>query len=342
MSSRGEPKGTADFRWSPTDDATRPHDASPPDLDPDTGVWLFRESDAETSLQYLGEQPANQATSAPAVAPQVRSARRHVAVSPAPAQVPPQEPRYDTIPRSAIGRVAAVGAPGPQRPSTAGRSALIGALLGILVLAIAAGVLWFRSPLAGTANASSVASAVASSSPAVTVATPTTQASPTETGTTLSSSASDPSLNDAANRLGWTFLIDGLGPAKLGAQAQTALDLGLVTTSTSSCGFEPTGLLGDTRVYIRGSRIDSIDIRSAAFRSGKGVHVGMSVAQLQQTYEDTLTKVDIMAGSEKVPGYALLNKHQYVLYVTDGSLINRIAIGYREGDGGILLPPRDC
>ncbi|QLQ15087.1 MAG: hypothetical protein HZY73_04540 [Micropruina sp.] len=66
------------------------------------------------------------------------------------------------------------------------------------------------------------------------------------------------------------------------------------------------------------------------------------MAQLQQTYEDTLTKVDIMAGSEKVPGYALLNKHQYVLYVTDGSLINRIAIGYREGDGGILLPPRDC
>lgn len=318
-----------------------------PDLDPsDTGTWLFRETEAKTSLSYLGEfgpddRPAPGPTPVAPVVPGRPSGPlvatpigRHDPGRPWAPQQPPAPPAVPTGPY-----------PASQGAGTTLRSLVIGAGVGLLVLALAAVFLWLRGSGGVTAAPAPSRISTAATASSVAVASPSTATSEASGPAAQASSAlpdADPSHNDASNRLGWTFLIDGLGPAKLGAKAQTAVDLGLVVASNSACGFDPTALLGDTRVYVRGGKIDSVDIRSASFRSGKGVHVGMSVAELKSTYEDTLKDVEIMSAGQATPGFALLNKRQYILYVTDGAAVTRIVIGYRQPDGGILLPPPAC
>ena len=165
--------------------------------------------------------------------------------------------------------------------------------------------------------------------------------SPTVSPTPSPTPAPTSTRNDPANRLGWTFLIDGLGPLTLGLTVEQALDLGVLQELPSACdAYSPTDLLGEVRVYSAGGTVNAIDIRSPSFPSGRGVRVGTSLANLQAVYGDSLKPTVMTDAGGTINQWALTAGSQYIAYVVDGaSKLERIAIGYRGADGSITLPP---
>lgn len=244
--------------------------------------------------------------------------------------------------------------PGGRPPTSGGtgRAIALGAMIGTIVLLLA----WFflvRDPAGDATRATPVRSSAASVSPSAT-ATPTrtrttapptrttarpsptpTSASPTPTPTPTST------LNDASNRLGWTYIIDGLGPVKLGLSAAKATTLGVLQAVPSACdAHSPTELLGGTQVYSTGDKVVAIDIRTDAFPSGRGIRVGTSLDSLKTLYGDALKSTVMTDAGTKIKQWALTSNTQYVAYVIDGGgHVSRIAIGYRGAGGSITLPP---
>ena len=232
----------------------------------------------------------------------------------------------------------------------------MGVMIGIVVLFLA----WYflvRTPSAGATRAVPVTTTAAAESPSPTptrtsssptprptrtTATPSPTPTPTPTSTTTPTPTPSPTstLNDASNRLGWTYLIDGLGPVTLGLNAEQAVDLGVLRAKATACdAYAPTDLLGATRVYSTGGTVTSIDIRTAAFPSARGVRVGTTLAALKQLYGDQLRHVAMRDGSKNVKHWALISGDRYIGYVVNGAgTVTRIAIGYLD-DGEITLPP---
>ena len=169
--------------------------------------------------------------------------------------------------------------------------------------------------------------------------TPTSSAAPTPTATPTPTPTNG--LNDATNRLGWSFLIDGLGPVKLGLDWADAVELGVLQQVPTACSSQsPTDLLGDARVYASGGRVSAIDIRSAAFPSGRGIRVGDNLADLKAAYGSTLKPTEMTDGGSRITQWAITSPNQYIAYLVDDSeIVNRIAIGYRGADDSITLPP---
>ncbi|MEZ5089602.1 MAG: hypothetical protein R2719_07660 [Micropruina sp.] len=128
---------------------------------------------------------------------------------------------------------------------------------------------------------------------------------------------------------------------KLGLPADEAVGHGVLLRAASACGpYSPSDLLGETRVYAGDGRVTAIDIRSAAFPSGRGVRVGTPLSELQAMYGADLVAMPMNDGGNVVDQWALLNARQYIAYlVDDNGTVARIAIGYRAGDGSITLPP---
>ncbi|MFT4293798.1 MAG: hypothetical protein QM582_00095, partial [Micropruina sp.] len=250
---------------------------------------------------------------------------------------------------------------GARRPNDGGvgRAVAIGAMIGLIVLFLA----WFflaRQPGDPT-RAIPVRSTPVVSTPAPTP-TPTPSVSPTPSASrsatptptrtrtstptptptpTASSPTPDGDRNDAANRLGWTFLIDGLGPVKLGLDWADAAELGVLRQVPTACSAQsPTELLGDVRVYAANGRVSAIDIRNPAFASGRGVRIGTPLANLQAIYGDELKPTVMTDAGVSVNQWALTSRSQYLAYLVDGAgRVTRIAIGYRGKDGSITLPP---
>jgi len=259
-----------------------------------------------------------------------------------------------------------LSSPSPSRPAGAGHGPgrgvgtgvgiAVGIGVGTLVLLLA----WYfliREPGTDAARATPVRSTASVATPSATptptpartrtssITRPTSAtATPTLSSSTPSATAS-PSvtggLNDPANRLGWTFIIDGLGPVKLGLSATEAVELGVLQAVPSACdAHSPTALLGGVSVHSTGGRGTAVDIRSAAFPSGRGVRVGTPLANLQAIYGETLKPTVMTDGGTAVNQWALTSGSQYIAYLVDGSgTVNRIAIGYRGTDGSITLPP---
>jgi len=344
------------------------------------GDWFFApQSDQEAGLSYLGEAakrengqaPASPAT--PADPTSVGWAAPH-----APARVPtrpgsspaaarPGTPQSAGTPGVAASSVASgtstssIGPSGPQaggRPPGRGGGTGVAVAVGVGVGALVLLLAWFfliREPGNEPTRATPVRSTASDATPSVTpTPTPTrtsrtakpTSAQPTPT---LSSSTPSPSAspsvtggqNDPANRLGWTFIIDGLGPVKLGLSAAKAVELGVLQAVPSACdAYSPTALLGGVSVHSSGGTVTAIDIRSAAFPSGRGVRVGTPLANLQAIYGDALKPTVMTDGGTTVNQWALTSGSQYIAYVVEGTgTVNRIAIGYRGADGSITLPP---
>lgn len=179
-------------------------------------------------------------------------------------------------------------------------------------------------------------------SPTRTTATPSPTPTPTPTTTPTPTPTPSPTftLNDPSNRLGWTYLIDGLGPVTLGLTAEQAVDLGVLRAKATACdAYAPTDLLGATRVYSTGGTVTSIDIRTAAFPSARGVRVGTTLAALKQLYGDQLKHLAMRDGGKRLKQWALVSGDRYIGYlVNDSGAVTRIAIGYLD-DGAITLPP---
>ena len=241
------------------------------------------------------------------------------------------------------------------RPSGAGRAIALGTMIGFIVLLLA----WYflvRDPGMQPTHATPVRSSAASVSASATPTPKPTQARATRTtarpSPTVASAAPSVSpthsptpsptstLNDAANRLGWTYIIDGLGPVKLGLNADEATDLGVLQAVPSACDdHSPTDLLGATRVYSTGGKVTAIDIRTADFPSGRGIRVGATLDNLKTLYGDALKNTEMTDGAASVKQWALTSNNAYVAYVVDGAdTVTRIAIGYRGSDGSIVLP----
>lgn len=237
-----------------------------------------------------------------------------------------------------------------------GRAIAIGAMIGVIVLFL----VWFLL-LRGSDNPTR-AVPVRTINPTVptriatptATATPTTQSprprpTPTPTPTPVPTPTPTPTptpsptstLNDPTNHLGWTFIIDGLGPVTLGMAAADAVELGVLQPVPTACAaHSPTDLLGDVRIYATGDRVTAIDIRSAAFASGRGVRVGTPLANLHQIYGDDLVATVMTDGGTTINQWALTNASQYIAYVVNGAgLVERIVIGYKDADGAIILPP---
>ncbi len=170
---------------------------------------------------------------------------------------------------------------------------------------------------------------------------PTPTPTPTQTPTPTPTPTPTDGLNDASNRLGWSFLIDGLGPVKLGLDWADAVELGVLQQVPSACSSQsPTDLLGDVRVYASGGRVSAIDIRSAAFPSGRGIRIGATLADLKSAYGSSLKSTGMTDGGARVTHWAITSPNQYIAYlVDDAGIVNRIAIGYRSADDSITLPP---
>lgn len=230
----------------------------------------------------------------------------------------------------------------------------VGALIGTVVLLVA----WFfllRDPGADATRATPVRSTAVAVSPSATPTPSRTRSTPAATRTTArpspTATSSAPSvsptpsptstLNDAANRLGWTYLIDGLGPVKLGLSATKATALGVLQEVPSACdAHSPTELLGATRVYSTGGEVTAIDIRTPAFPSGRGVRVGAPLESLKTMYGEALTSMAMTDGDTQIKQWALTSNSQFVAYIVDADgAVSRIVIGYRGSDGSITLPP---
>ncbi len=263
---------------------------------------------------------------------------------------------------AAVGQPAArgVGSPGspnrlgggPPASGGPGRGIALGALVGTIVLLLA----WFfllRDPGSDATRATPVRTTAASVSPSATPkpsrtrnttapARTTSRPSPTATSAAPSASATPTSsLNDASNRLGWTYIIDGLGPVKLGLNAAEATALGVLQEVPSACdAHSATDLLGATRVYSTGGKVTAIDIRTDAFPSGRGIRVGTPLENLKNLYGDALKSTSMTDGGNQIKQWALTSNTQFVAYVVDGAgNVSRIAIGYRGTGGTITLPP---
>lgn len=253
--------------------------------------------------------------------------------------------------------------------NSAGRAAVIGAMVGTIVLFLA----WFflvrgnadptrAIPVRSTPPITTISPSTAptpvrtvtATSTATTTATATATATATVTRTTQVTTTATPTtpsatpttsptstLNDANNRLGWTFIIDGLGPVTLGLDAAEAEKLGALTSQPSACdAHSPSDLLGGAWVYSTGGKVSAIDIRSTAFPSSRGVRVGTTLDDLRQLYGDDLQPTVMHDGDATVEQWALVSGDRYIAYLVDGSnLVYRIAIGNRGTDGSITLPP---
>lgn len=243
---------------------------------------------------------------------------------------------------------------------TTARAIVLGVMVGIVALFLA----WYflaRSPSSEATRATPVVSRATavrpspsptatptatpttsspSPTPTRTTATPTPTPTPTASPTPTPSPTPSPSLNDASNRLGWTYLIDRLGPVTLGLSAEQAVDLGVLREKATSCdAYAPTDLLGATRVYSTGGTVTAIDIRTDAFPSERGVRVGTSLATLKKLYGAQLKSTVMKDGSKSVKQWALTSGDLYLAYVVnDSDVVTRIAIGYQD-DGTIRLPP---
>lgn len=273
-------------------------------------------------------------------------------------------PAPAAAPRSPAPGPRSPGSPGKAgssggRDGATGRAVTLGVMVGVIVLFLA----WYflvRAPSDDPSRAVPIRSTAVATTPSATpkpsptrtsrsarpttarptpTPTPTPTTTPTPTPTPTPSPTS--SLNDAGNRLGWTFLIDGLGPVKLGLTAEQAVELGVMQAVPSACdAYSPTGQLGEVRVYSTGGTVNSIDIRSPSFPSGRGVRVGTPLANLQAIYGADLKPTVMTDAGGTINQWALTTDSQYIAYVVDGAnLVERIAIGYRGGDGSITLPP---
>jgi hypothetical protein len=301
----------------------------------DTAGWFFGE-DTGTGPTYRGAQEESRP---PAATPRPAALPPPPPVNPA-AQAAPAQPPGPTPP----------GTDRPPRRRGAGSAVLAGAFLGVVTLALA-WVFVLQSPSPSPSIAVPVRSTPAPVKPSVspsptprkTSPKPTRSASPTPRPTPTPTPVPTPTptpLNDAANRLGWTFLIDGLGPAKLGMRADDAVPLGVLAALPSECGpHSSTDLLGPTKVIARGDQVVAIDIRSNAFPSSRGYRLGTTLAELQAAYGDNLKPVTVTDGETTSDQWALVNPQQYIAYIVDPSgVVVRIVIGYRQADGNITLP----
>ena len=323
------------------------HALTPADPDPDdTGLATapFTPDWAAAPPTGTGIGPGMQAAGLGASGRSGRPIPPSPAVQPRPAVPPPGAPPGS--PRSPSGRPPAGGGPG--------QAMAVGALIGTVVLLVA----WFfllRDPGADATRATPVRSTAVAVSPSPTPTPTRTRTTPAATRTTARPSPTRTSasptitptpsptstLNDAANRLGWTYLIDGLGPVKLGLSAAKATALGVLQEVPSACdAHSPTELLGATRVYSTGGEVTAIDIRTAAFPSGRGVRVGAPLESLKTMYGDALKSMAMTDGDTQVKQWALTSNSQFVAYIVgaDGA-VSRIVIGYRGPDGSITLPP---
>ncbi len=228
----------------------------------------------------------------------------------------------------------------------------MGVMIGLVVLFLA----WYflvRTSSAQPTRAVPVTTTAAAQSPSPTPTRTSTSPTPSPTRTTATPSPTPTppptptptrsptfTLNDASNRLGWTYLIDGLGPVTLGLNAEQAVDLGVLRAKATACdAYAPTDLLGATRVYSTGGTVTSIDIRTAVFPSARGVRVGTTLAALKQLYGDQLKHLAMRDGSKSVKQWALVSGDRYIGYVlNEAGTVTRIAIGFLD-DGEITLPP---
>ncbi len=357
-------------RWAPGDEDTnpqrRPFDQpvpATPDVDesvaetdahpdPDTSrVWLFGSADDSTSLHYYGLRDQDEVPTRPSPTPLSP-------LSPLPATPVGADHNTFERPAPAGGPVLPPPVPGPEQSndSPVGRSVLVGVLVGFLVLGVTALLVWWlQRPTQSTVSPkpSVTTSAITSTAPpspgstqtATTTATTTATATATATATvtsTVSPTAAPTAANDATNSAGWTYIIDGLGPVKVGMPAADAAALGVIAPAAGACGFAPTDALGDVQVYVRSGKVDSIDITSPAFASGRGVKVGITVAQLEEIYGDTLKTPTMVVAGVPEQHYALLNSRQYIAYLSNSGVVQRIVIGARGADGSIVLPPVAC
>ena len=172
------------------------------------------------------------------------------------------------------------------------------------------------------------------------VATP--SAGPTSVPTsamTPSSSLSGQGPNDAANRAGWKWTIDGVGPLKPGMTVAQAESAQLITRDGATCGsHRATPATGDTiAAVVAGDLVDSVTVRSSVFSSPRGVHVGWTEAQLRQLYgKELLTLNATRAGAAAtMPGFA--TNDRYLAFVLADGEVGEVVIG-RKHNGAIELP----
>ena len=317
------------------------HAVTPADPDPDdTGL-----ATAPFTPDWAAAPPSGASTGSGMPAAGLRAPGGVGRPIPPSTAVPPPG-THPGSPRSPSGRPPAGGGPG--------QAMAVGALVGTVVLLLA----WFfllRDPASDATRATPVRSSAVAVSPSATPTPSRTRSTPAPTRTTArpsptptrsaSSVAPTPSptttLNDAANRLGWTYLIDGLGPVKLGLSAEKATALGVLQDVPSACdAHSPTELLGATRVYSTGGEVTAIDIRTAAFPSGRGIRVGAPLETLKTMYGEALKSMAMTDGDTPIKQWALTSNSQFVAYIVDADgAVSRIVIGYRGSDGSITLPP---